>query len=285
MMAGIGLTVLAFFLFSFHDAAIKWLVAGLPVWQILFFRSAVILTGCLIVGRGALIARAIMTPLRWKLVLRGLILLAAWICYYGASRDLPLGELMTLYFVSPVIVTILAIPMLGERVTPWRWTAVVTGFAGVVVAFNPTDIGLSVPAALALFSACLWAVATILIRMIAMHESALLQMLFGNTVNLIGTGIALFLVWQTPSPGELALMLAIGGIGGLGQFTMFTGMRMAPASVLAPLTYTGLIWAFALGYIVWGDVPRIEVVIGAVLILAAGLIMIAAGRQEAPAER
>jgi drug/metabolite transporter (DMT)-like permease len=284
-MAGIGLTVLAFFLFSFHDAAIKWLVAVLPVWQILFFRSAVILAGSLVVGRRPLIERALKTPLRWKLVLRGLLLLAAWICYYGASRDLPLGELMTLYFVSPIIVTILAIPMLGERVTLWRWLAVLIGFAGVVVAFNPADIGLSVPAGFALIAAFLWAFATILIRMIAMHESARLQMLYGNGVNLLGTGIALFLVWQTPSPAELALMLAIGGLGGLGQFAMFTGMRMAPASVLAPLTYTGLIWAFALGFVVWGDVPRVEVVIGAVLILVAGLIMIAAGRQEAPSER
>lgn len=282
-MAGIGLTILAYCVFAFHDAMIKWLVADITVWQILFFRSVVVVSGALIFGRGPLVARALTTPLRWKLVLRGLVLLAAWLCYYTAARDLPLGELMTLYFASPIVVTVLAIPLLGERVTLWRWIAVLTGFAGVVVACDPAGFGLTLATVLALTAACLWAFATVLIRMIALHESALLQMLYGNSVYLVATGVVFAFVWVPPSPAQFAMMLAVGAIGGCAQLALFEAMRRGQASVLAPFEYTALIWAFVLGFVIWGDVPRAEVVIGAALILAAGLIMIAAGRKEAPA--
>lgn len=176
-MAGIGLTILAYCVFAFHDAVVKLLVVDITVWQILFFRSLVVVSGALAFGRGPLVSRALTTPLRWKLVTRGLVLLAASLCYYTAARDLPLGELMTLFFASPIVVTVLAIPLLGERVTPWRWVAVLTGFAGVVVACDPAGFGLTLATVLVLAAACLWAFATVLIRMIAPHESALLQML------------------------------------------------------------------------------------------------------------
>jgi drug/metabolite transporter (DMT)-like permease len=281
-MAGIGLTILAYFVFAFHDAMVKLLVADIAVWQILFFRSVVVVSGALAFGRRPLVARALTTPLRWKLAMRGLVLLAAFLSYYSAARDLPLGELMTLYFASPIVVTVLAIPLLGERVTLWRWIAVLIGFAGVVVACDPTGFGLSLATVLVLAAACLWALATILIRMIALHESALLQMLYGNTVYLVATGAALAFVWVPPSPAQFAMMLAVGAVGGVAQLALFEGMRRGQASVLAPFEYTALIWAFVLGFLVWGDVPRTEVVIGAVLILAAGLIMMAAGRKDAP---
>ncbi|MBM3600131.1 MAG: DMT family transporter [Alphaproteobacteria bacterium] len=278
MMAGIGLTILAYFIFSFHDAAIKWLVATVPVWQILFFRSIVILIGCVAVGRGALLMRAVDTPIKRQLMLRGFVIFAGWVCYYSAARDLQLAELTTLYFAAPILVTVLAIPMLGEQVTGWRWAAVLLGFVGVVVACNPVGLGLSWPVLLAMFATLLWAFAIVLIRRIAMKESALLQMIYGNSFHLACSAVALLFFWRTPSAFELALMLGCGVFGGLGQFALFEAMRRAPASVLAPFEYTALVWAFVLGFAIWADVPRPEVFIGAGLILAAGLLMIAVGR-------
>ena len=138
--AGIGLGVLAYVLFSLHDATIKWLVSVMPIWQVLTLRSLTIVVGCVVIGRTKLLARAIETPLKIPLLFRGAITLAAWFCYYTASRSLSLAQMTSIYFAAPIMVTVLAIPMLGERVTPSRWLSVVIGFFGVMVASDPFGV-------------------------------------------------------------------------------------------------------------------------------------------------
>jgi drug/metabolite transporter (DMT)-like permease len=94
---GIALGVLAYSFFSIHDAGNKWLVATLPVWQVLFFRSSTIVLGCLVAGRGRLLSRMVQTPLKRELALRGVINLLAWLSYYTAARNMQLAQLLTLY--------------------------------------------------------------------------------------------------------------------------------------------------------------------------------------------
>jgi drug/metabolite transporter (DMT)-like permease len=271
---GIGLGVLAYGLFSMHDATIKWLVAELPVWQVLFFRSLIIVIFCAGIGRTKLLARAIATPLKLSLALRGAITLIAWLCYYTAARSLPLAQLLSLYFASPLAVTVLAGPLLGERVTRARWAGVLVGFAGIVMATDPLDVRLSLPTVLVLIAAALWGYGIILMRRIARRESSMLQMLYVNGIFLLFTSVASAFTWQTPTLSELALLLAIGVIGGLAQFTLFEGCRHTPASVMATVEYTALLWAFILGYVIWGDIPVPAVFIGAGLILLAGLLLV-----------
>jgi drug/metabolite transporter (DMT)-like permease len=276
---GIGLGVLAYAMFSMHDATIKWLVAELPIWQVLFCRSLTIVVFCLAMGRTKLLARALATPLKASLALRGVITLVAWLCYYSASRWLPLAQLLSLYFASPLAVTVLAGPLLGERVTRARWGAVLIGFAGIVMATDPLEVRLSLPTVLVLIAAALWGYGVILMRRIARRETSLLQMLYTNGTFLIGTGVACAFTWQTPTWSEAGLLLAIGAIGGLAQFALFEGCRHAPASVMATVEYTALIWAFILGYVIWGDVPVPAVFIGAGLILLAGMLLVLAERR------
>src|SRR5262249_14127516 len=99
---GIGLGALAYALFSIHDATIKWLVEALPVWEVLFVRSTAITIGCLALGRTGLLARLAATPLRGALLVRGVITLAAWLCFYTAARSLPLAQLLTIYYAAPI---------------------------------------------------------------------------------------------------------------------------------------------------------------------------------------
>jgi drug/metabolite transporter (DMT)-like permease len=278
-MAGIGLGVLAYSLFAWHDASNKWLVASLPVWQVLFFRSFTVVIGCLAVGRAKLVARAIETPLKGPLVLRAAITLAAWLSYYSAARSLPLAQLMTLYFSSPLITTLLAIPLLGERVTRSRGISVSIGFAGVVVAANPTGIAASWATGLVLIAACLWGYAIVLMRQIARREGSMLQMLYQNVCYLVATGALCGLSWKTPDGGELVLLLGVGVLGGLGQFSLFEAARLAPAAVMATVEYTALLWAFVLGFLVWGDIPGPLIFLGAGLILGSGLFMLAMERR------
>ena len=278
--SGILLTSFAYFLFSLQDASVKWLVVALPVWQILFIRSVTIFGLCFAFGGRRILHAARYSPVLKPLFLRTLLLLAAWLCYYTAARDLGLAELTTLYYASPVVMTILSVPILGEKVPGYRWLAVVVGFVGVIVACGIAVKGLtlSLPVYLALQAAVFWAIATVLLRKTALHERTQVQMTISSGFFLLFTVFALPFVWQPVSALDVALMAGTGVLAGIGQFAMFEGMRRAPVSVLAPFEYTSLVWAFALGYLIWSDVPGSNVFVGAALIFSAGMIIIARER-------
>ncbi|PWJ85235.1 EamA domain-containing membrane protein RarD [Pseudaminobacter salicylatoxidans] len=276
--AGILLTGIAYFMFSTQDAFIKLLVAGLSVWQILFIRSATIFIACSVIGGRELLAKSWNSSAFMPMLFRSFLILGAWLCYYNAARYLQLAELTTIYFAAPVIVTILSIFILGENVPLLRWIAVLLGFIGVYVACDPVALGISIPVAMVLVAACLWALSIVLIRKIALYESSMVQMMLNNGFFLIIAGIPLIFVWQTPALSDWLLLIGVGAIGGLGQWALFEGMKRAPVSVIAPFEYTSLVWAFAFGYAIWGDVPRREVFFGAVLIFLAGVVIIVGER-------
>lgn len=276
VLSGILLTMFSYFLFTLQDASVKWLVVALPVWQILFVRSVTIFAICVAIGRRPVLRSARHSPVLRPLFLRNLLLLAAWLSYYTAARDLGLAELTTLYYASPILITILAVPILKEDVPPLRWIAVLVGFIGVVVATDPLGTGmtLSLPVWLALQAAVFWAISTVLLRKTAMQEVTLVQMTISSGFFIVFTGIAVTVSWVTPSLVDVALMAGTGLIAGIAQYALFEGMRRAPVSMLAPFEYSSLIWAFGIGFLIWGDVPARQVFVGAALIFSAGMIII-----------
>ncbi len=280
VLAGILLTSVGYFLFSLQDASIKLMVVGFSVWQILFFRSATIVSICLAVGGRKLAADTIRSPVLWPMLLRSFVILSAWLCFYSAARDLQLAELTTIYFAAPIVVTVLSVWILKEIVPPVRWIAVFTGFIGVFIACNPLRIGFSVPVMLVLAAACLWALAIVLMRKIALGERTLVQIMLNNGFFLVIAGIPMLFLWQTPATWDLVLLVGTGIIGGVAQYSLFEGMKRAEASVVASFEYTSLVWAFALGWLIWNDVPRVGVFAGAVLIFSAGLLIILAERRR-----
>ncbi|OJU49051.1 MAG: hypothetical protein BGO03_13080 [Mesorhizobium sp. 61-13] len=283
VLAGILLTSMAYLLFSSQDAAIKLLVTEITVWQILFFRSVTVLVGCGIIGGAKIYGQSARSPIVKAMLLRSFLTLVAWLCYYTAAKYLQLAELTTIYFAAPIIVTVLSVFLLGEKVPVIRWGAVLLGFAGVFVACDPTRLGLSVPVLLVLTAAFFWGLAIVLLRKIALQERTLIQLVLNNAFFLVIAGVPLLHLWRTPDPAALALLIAVGVLGGSAQFLLFEGMKRAAASIIAPFEYTSLLWAFALGFIIWNDVPRTEVFIGAALIVSAGLIIIANERFRRPA--
>jgi len=268
------LALIAYFLLAMQDATVKWLVDTVPVWQVLFVRSAILVVGCAVAGGRPLVRQAVTTQTRGLLARRGAITLAAWVCYFSAARYLPLGELVTLYFTAPVIVTLLAAPLLGEQVGWVRWVTVVLGFAGTLLAVGPARLSLSSATVLVLVGAVLWAYGVILTRQIAQQEPSLVQMFYNNCFFLVLTGIGCIFTWHSPTEAELWLLLLVGLLSGIGQYSLFESARHAPVSLAAPLQYTALVWAFLLGFLVWGDVPRAGVFFGAALIVVAGLLLL-----------
>ncbi|NKL34361.1 EamA family transporter [Rhizobium leguminosarum bv. viciae] len=271
---GILLTTLAYMAFTFHDAIIKVLASTIPVWQILSFRSLTILVGCLAYGRGKLLQQTLRSPIIKPMIARSVLLLCAWLSYYSAASRLQLAEVTTLYYAAPVVGTLLAWFILKEKVTPARWLAVGVGFVGVLIACNPIRLTISWPVYLALQAAVLWACAMVLLRKTSLHEKTIIQLAVSNVFFLAMTGVAVLYTWRTPDMAQLALLIATGIVAGCAQFALFEGMRQAPVSVLAPFEYSSLIWAFLLGYLIWADIPTPNVVVGAAMILGAGLIII-----------
>jgi drug/metabolite transporter (DMT)-like permease len=274
VLAGILFTAVAYFLFSAQDASIKLLVVGMTVWQIMFFRSVTVLVACGAIGGRRLFADTVSSSIVKPMLVRSAFTLAAWLCYYNAARSLQLAELTTIYYAAPIIVTVLSVLILGETVPLLRWIAVFIGFIGVFIACDPTRLGLSLPVLLVLAAAVLWGIAVVLLRKTAMQERTMVQLVLNNFYFLLFSAIPALIWWRMPDGGQLLLLVSVGALGGVAQYMLFEGMRRAPVSIVAPFEYTSLIWAFGLGYTIWGDVPRREVFMGAALIVGAGLLIV-----------
>lgn len=273
VIRGIGFSIAGYFLFSLQDATIKWLAMGFTAPQILFMRSIVVVPFCLCFFGPGVAPRALVSPMRFRLLLRSVVIVVAWAFYYTAARYLQLAELVTIYFSSPLLVAALAPLILKEHV-PWsRWVSVCIGFAGVIIACRPTHLHQPVPILLALTAAALWAYTSILIRQVVATASTPVVMFVSNLTILVVCGALMPWLWQTPSWSQLTLMLLVGCFGMGGQFMSTEAIRLAPATVVAPISFSSLVWAFLLGLAIWGDVPDSAVFIGAGLILLSGLVV------------
>jgi drug/metabolite transporter (DMT)-like permease len=274
VLVGIGLVTVSFAAFALQDAIVKWVVADYSTWQVLFTRSAVIVVICLTIGRRRLVLHSVRSPIRNTLLARAIGLLLAWLSFYTAAKSLQLAELTTIYFASPLLVAILAVPILGETVSRMRWASILIGFTGVLIACRPGDFSHATAIGLALLAAVFWAGSMILIRQVALREPTSVQMLTSSFAFILMTGVALPWTWKTPDLWDGTLMVGIGCLGACAQYLLIEGIRRAPASVVSPLEFTALVWAFVLGYLIWGDVPGLHVFGGAALILVSGAFIV-----------
>jgi drug/metabolite transporter (DMT)-like permease len=236
----------------------------------------------------------------WRvLVLRGCVLLCAYTTYFMAFPALPLAEAIALFFLVPLIVTVMAGPLLGEHVTAAVWGAVALGLAGVFVILRPGS-GLFEPAALlTLVSATTYAYSMILARQYGTDVSAAVMAFYQNAVYLVGAlafAVAMmaldvqppghpsldFLVrdWAMPPPVDLGLMGLCGVVAAVGMVLLSHAYRVGQASIVTPFEYTGMIWAVVFGFVFFGEVPKWTTFLGMGMIAFAGLLAIrAAGRK------
>ncbi len=284
---GISLAAMGYSCFAMQDALVKYLVETYYVPQILFVRSAVIvaITGTLAYFYGH--PSILKSKYRGTLVLRATLMLIAWMLFYSSSLCLGLAELTTLYFSAPIMVVVLSIFVLKEKVGMGRWIACAFGFIGVLVAANPTHSPNWLPALLCIVAGFCWAWSTILVRIVSKSETTLTQMYATSALFGIACALALPWLWKNPDMQGWALMIGVGLISTLGQFLLYEGFRHAEASSLASVEYTGLIWAFLYGYLIWSEIPAANVFIGALLIVTASLVLVGWERRtvRSPKER
>ncbi|MGF9567115.1 DMT family transporter [Neorhizobium sp. JUb45] len=273
-LVGIALASAGYSCFALQDAIVKWLVADYEVPEILFFRSVVIVLIAGVLARIRGHASILKSPHRSTIVLRAALMLAAWLLFFNAAKWLGLAELTTLYFSAPVMVMVLSIFILKETVGPGRWLACLIGFVGVLIAANPGNSASFLPAAMCVAAGFCWALSTILIRLVSRSETTLAQMYATSFLFAIACAASFPWVWKTPDAEGWLLMLALGIVATVGQYLVYEGFRYAPASALASVEYTGLIWAFVFGYLVWAEIPAENVFAGAMLIVASSLVLV-----------
>lgn len=275
LRAGMLFCCIANVLFTFQDAMVKQLLDVASVTEILMTRSAVVLVVCAIAGRRRLAERIVRTRIKRPLVLRGFVMLVAWVCFYEAAKSLPLGELVTLYFVSPAIVALISGPLLGERVGGLQWVAVALGFAGVAAASGMSEFRISLPVGFVLTAACLWAFTLVMLRRLSAEEGPLVQVVYTNGVFLAATAGVLAFVGFDATAETTLRMLAVGVVSGLGQIALYAAVGRISASALATLEYISIVLAFTLGYLMFGDLPSPMALVGAALVVLSGVLVVA----------
>lgn len=271
---GIFYVIIATIAFSANNALVKWQISHYPVTEVVFFRCVFSLLPCsfLIAANGGL--QVMRTQRIAAHVVRAALQFFSTVSIFIAFGLLPLADAVAISYASPIFLTVLSIPLLGEQVGWHRWLAVLIGFAGVLIVMRP-GAGIAESGAIfAVLNALLGALVTIGMRRMSLTESSATLLFYQVALTaLLSVGL-LFYGWVTPSWPDIVALMAIGLLSGTGQYWWLQAFRFAPAAVGAPFAYSGLIWAMMFGFLIWGDVPTLGLVSGACLVAFSGLYIV-----------
>lgn len=298
-LRGVACLCLGVLLFSLQDAVIKQVSGAYPLTEVVSIRCLVAMPILLAMVQWEVGWRAILSGDFWPLTARAAILFVSYTSYYMAFPALPLADAVALYFTVPLFVTILAGPFLGEH-SGWSvWTAVGVGLIGVVVMLQP-GAGLFEPAALlSLLAAAMYAMSMLMARKLGSVQSASVMSFYQNWVYMVGamaTALVLqqlgiersshpslsFLVrpWVWPSVTDTMLIGSCGVIAAVGMMFLTVAYRIARAGIVSSFEYSGILWAPLWGFLFFGEVPRLTTLMGAVLIVGAGLVALRVARHQ-----
>lgn len=268
-LAGIGLMLLSISMFSFGDALGKFLVSTYAVGQLLWLRAcAALLLLAPFIWRNRAAFMQLERP--WLQLVRVILSTLEVAAFFLATVYLPLADVITYYLAGPIFVTALSALVLREHVGWRRWTAILIGFCGVLIALRPSAQTFSLPALIALGGSLSFAVLMLITRSLrSTPDIVMASSQFVGTFTL-GAAMASF-GWVTPTPGSLVMFAAAGIISVTALFCVNRSLKLAPASVVVPYQYTMIVWAVLFGFVVFGDVPHPATIIGATIIIGAGL--------------
>ena len=272
---GILLYSLAIFLLAVMDASAKWLTHGYPVGEIIFFRSLFALPILLVLGlrHSSAPARLLATAHPWRHLLRGVVVMVTIVTFFMALRHLPLATVTVITLANPIFMLLLGLFWLGEQVGRRQWLAVGLGLIGVMVVCGLSGLQFNAYSLLAVASALSYALATLLTRQLSAHDSPATIAMLGTLLMLLFSGVSMGSDWQWPGLTDWLVLLLLGLSGGLANFVNALSLRDVPLSAVAPLEYSILLWAAALGYFFFAEMPGMSTWLGGVLIIASGVVV------------
>jgi len=272
--------------FSLMDAGMKQLSTGYPSLQVTFLRGAASLPFVLVWVLASAGPRSLV-PRRWTLhLLRGVLGMVMIGCFVFALRDLPLSTAYSIYFVAPLLVAALSVPLLGERVGPRRWVAIGIGLLGVIVVLRPGVQGfISIPGLMVLAAATAYAIAAITVSLLTRTDTSQSMVVWFLVIMAIGAGLLAWPDWIPLRLADAPLVAGMGLAGALGQIALTRAFQLGEASMIAPLEYTGLVWVIGWDLMFWRQLPDAWTWAGAAIIMASGFYLLhreRVNRQQPP---
>jgi len=270
---GIFLMCCALVCFALLDSTGKWLGRHVPVWEVVWSRYVGSTVLMLIVANPWRIAGTVKTQRPFLQSTRALLLFGSTALNFLALRTLQLADTMAIAFALPLVVSLLAGPILGEWVGPRRLIAICVGFVGVLVVVRP-GYALQPGMVYSIAGLFCYAFYNMLTRMISATDPATTSNFFSAISGWVILSPFLPFFWVWPEHIGVWLGLAATGFfGGFGHYLLIIAHGRAPAAVLAPYVYTQIVWMTALGYLVFGDVPGLTTAIGAIIVVMSGLYL------------
>ena len=280
------------FTFSLQDIVIKTVSGSYPVHQVIVVRCLAALPFILFLVHRAGGLKTLNSPRRGALILRGVMLLTSYTSYFLAFPVMKLADIIALYATVPLFVTALAGPVLGEKISLVRWSAILIGFVGALVMVKPGSGVFELASLLPVLAAFAYASAQVVARRIGLDDSAAVMSFYQNLLYLCAAGalasavtlwggdyeghrslVFLLRQWEVPGLQDILLISACGPIAAIGMTMLGEAYRLEEANIVTSFEYTTLIWGTIWGYLIWNEMPGIESVIGAGLIVGAGLLI------------
>jgi drug/metabolite transporter (DMT)-like permease len=283
---GIVLFLTAVFLFATLDAVSKYLTAFFAVPLLMWARYVLHLVFMLVAVVPKMGRRIVVTQRPWLMILRGLLQVGCSLFVLLAFRTLPLAETTAVVFITPLLVALLAGPMLGEKLALGHWLAVLAGFVGVLLIARPGGAMVGSGIAYALCSALCYAFYQILTRKLSATEPPMRQLFYLALVGTVVMTLVLPAYWSAvvPTPMQAGLIIWYGLCAAFGHFLFIRALHETPASILAPLLYFQLIWAVVLGWGVFGHWPDLSAMVGMLIIGLSGLSLVLRQSRATPPE-
>jgi len=272
----------AVLIFTLMDAVIKGISATYPTGEIIFFRNIFAFLPLLAYAYATVGHIPLKTTRPWGHVARGLAGVSAMFCYFLSYRLLPLSDAIALGLSGPIFLTVLSVPLLGEKVGWRRWSAVTVGFLGVLAMTRPGVGVFDLAALVPLLAAVFYALAMVSIRKLSDSEPSTTIVFyfsaFAACAGLCTIPIGYFgpdYAWVMPRDiGDWGIVLLIGLMGGCGQILITLAFRRAGVSIVAPFDYMALVYGFLLGYFIFSEVPDRYLIVGGLVVVSSGIYII-----------
>jgi drug/metabolite transporter (DMT)-like permease len=261
--------------FAVAGAFVKAVSPEIPVWQVVFFRSllAFVVLARPLWREGMAVVRVVHVGWHVARVSSGLVGMFA--AFYGIAW-LPFADVTALGFTMPLFLTVLSVPLLGEKVGWRRASAVVVGFLGVLLIVRPAGGSIALgPALVVILGALAWAFSMVGIRRLgALGESNTTIVFWFSTAGVVVAGLLMLPDWVTPTPMQALFLVGTGLVSGVAQLMMTQAYRSGETTVVAPFEYVSILWAVAVGWLIWGEAPDISMLGGVAVLVASGLYIL-----------